>query len=67
MTRLGPRQRDIVEYLRRGPVTGSVICSTTKAPEFGGLDLEQVERSLAGLIRRGIVRREGIRYILVEK
>jgi hypothetical protein len=64
--RLGSIQRDIVAYLSRCPPIGGCICSTTKATEFRGYELEQVERALAGLMRRGIVRRERIRYILTE-
>ena len=63
--RLGKIQRDIVAYLSRCPATGGVICSTTKAEEFRGYELEQVERALAGLLRRRIIRRESIRYVLV--
>jgi hypothetical protein len=65
--RLGKIQCDIVNYLARCPMTGGVICSTTKAEEFRGLDLEQVERSIAGLLRRGIIRRDGIRYVLAHQ
>lgn len=64
--RLGKIQRGIVSYLSRCPETGGVICSTTKAEEFQGLDLEQVERAIEGLLRRGIIRRKGILYILVK-
>jgi hypothetical protein len=64
--RLGKVQRDIVAFLSRCSASGAAICSTTKAEEFRGYDLEQVERALAGLMRRGIVRREGIRYILMQ-
>lgn len=65
--RLGKIQRDIIAYLERcEPEIGGVICSTTRAPEFRGLDLAQVERALEALIRRNIVRRDGpIRLLLV--
>ena len=63
--RLGAIQRLVVSYLSRCPPTGGAISSTTKAEEFRGLDLIQVERAIAGLTRRGIIRREGIRYLLV--
>lgn len=65
--RLGSIQRSIVAYLSRCGEGGGVICSTTKAEELRGLDLEQVERALAGLLRRGIIRRERICYVLVER
>ena len=61
--RLGSIQRDVVAYLARCGETGGFVGSTTKAAELRGYDLEQVERAL----RRGIVRREGIRHILVER
>lgn len=65
--RLGSIQRLIVGYLARCGEIGGYIGSTTKAPELQGYDLEQVERAVEGLLRRGIVRREGIRHILVER
>ena len=65
--RLGSVQRDVVAYLSRCGEIGGFVGSTTKASELRGYDLEQVERALAGLLRRGIVRREGIRHILVER
>jgi hypothetical protein len=66
MKRIGYIQRDIVAYLSRCGEGGGHIGPTTKAEEFNGLDLEQVKRSLDGLLRRGIVRREGIRYLLTK-
>ena len=63
--RLGKIQQDIVSYLSHCGEHGGVICSTTKASEFRGLDLEQVQRSIEALLRRGIIRREGIRYLIV--
>ena len=67
--RLGKIQRDIVAYLSSCGEHGGPICSTTKAEEFRGLDLAQIERSLTGLLRRGIIRREGPlpRYLLVKR
>lgn len=65
--RLGSVQRDVVAFLARCGETGGFVGSTTQAAELRGYDLEQVERALAGLLRRGIVRREGIRHILVEQ
>lgn len=65
--RLGSIQRAVVAYLSRCPPTGGVICSTTKAEEFRGYDLNQVERAIDGLLRRSIIRREGICYVLVER
>lgn len=62
--RLGPIQQSIVTFLKRCGPNGGCIGVTTRAPEFAGLDLEQVERALQALIRRKIVRRESIRYIL---
>jgi hypothetical protein len=64
--RLGSIQRDVVAYLTRCSEKRGVIRSTTKADEFQGYDLEQVERALTGLMRRGIVRREGIWYVLAK-
>lgn len=63
---LGAIQKGIITYLSRCGENGGAICSTTKAPEFRGLDLEQVERSLAGLIKRNIIYRDGIRYKIVK-
>ena len=63
--RLGHIQRDIVNFLSRCGERGAFIGSTTKAIDLRGYDLEQVERAVAGRIRRGIVRRDGIRTILV--
>ncbi len=57
-------QRDVMTYLSRCGSFGGPVCSTTKAPELRGYDLEQVERALAGLLRRKIIRRESIRYIV---
>ena len=62
--RVGKIQKDVLTYLARCGESGGVICTTTKAPEFHGYDLEQVERAISGLLRRNIIRREGIRYIL---
>lgn len=64
--RLGSIQQSIMTYLRRMPPTGGFIGSTCKAEEFRGLDLEQVERALAGLVKRRIIRKESIRYIINE-
>lgn len=65
--RLGSIQQSIMTYLNRCGPNGGFIGSTTKAPEFGGLDLEQVERSLSSLLRRGVIRKEGIRYVVVDR
>lgn len=65
--RLGHIQKNILSYLRSCPVTGGCICSTTKAVEFRGYDYEQVERALNSLLKRNIIRKEGIRYILMEE
>lgn len=62
--RLGQIQRDIVDYLTRCGADGGYIGPLTKDDEFRGYDFEQVERSLAALMRRGVIRREGIRYVL---
>lgn len=64
--RLGSIQRGVVQYLARCPKTGGMICSTTRAEEFRGLDLEQVERAIAALIRRGIVAKVGMLYVLTK-
>jgi len=64
--RLGSTQRNVVAFLTRCGETGAFIGSTTKAIELRGYDLKQVERAVAGLLRRGIIRREGIRHILVK-
>lgn len=63
--KLGAIQRSVVSFLSRAPKHRAVICSTTKAAEFRGLDLEQVERALQGLIKRGIIQKKGILYRLV--
>jgi hypothetical protein len=63
--RIGYIQKDIIAYLQRCGENGGFIGCTTKASEFAGLDWEQVERALQGLLRRSIIRKEGIRYILV--
>lgn len=65
--RLGRVQRDIVAFLSQCGEGGGFIGSTTRAKELRGYGLEQVERATASLLRRGIVRREGIRTILVRK
>jgi hypothetical protein len=62
--RLGSIQRDVLAFLSRNGGRG-YIGSITRAPEFRGYDLEQVERSLAGLMRRGVIRRVGILYELI--
>jgi hypothetical protein len=53
-----------VAFLARNGGRG-YIGAVTRAPEFRGLDLQQVERSLSALTRRGVVRRVGILYELV--
>lgn len=63
--RLGHIQRNIVAFLSRCGEGGAFIGSTTKAQELRGYDLAQVERALTSLIRRRIVRKEGIRTVLV--
>jgi hypothetical protein len=65
--RLGSIQQLVVAFLTRCGENGGFIGTTTKAEEFRGLDFEQVERAVAGLLRRGIVRKEGIRTILVKR
>ena len=65
--RLGKIQRNIVIFLAECGEEGGFIGSTARAAELRGYDLKQVERAVAGLVRRSIVRREGIRYILVKK
>lgn len=62
--RLGGVQRDVMLYLSRCPPQGAPICSTTKAAEFRGYDLEQVEQAIARLMRRNIIRKDGIRYVV---
>ena len=64
--RLGSIQRRIMSYLNRCGPSGGFIGATTKAIEFRGLDLEQIERSLACLLKRGIIRKDGIRYIAMK-
>lgn len=66
MMRLGRIQQDVITVLRQAGSDGRFIGAGTKAVELRGYDLEQVERALDGLYRRGIIRREGIRTILVE-
>ena len=62
--RVGTIQRDILFFLARcDKDIGGFIGSTTKAEELRGYDLPQVERALAALVKRGLVRREGIRSI----
>lgn len=61
---IGAIQRNILLFLARcNKEEGAFIGSTTKAEELRGLDLLQVERALAGLTKRGLVRKEGIRYV----
>lgn len=62
--RLGSVQKNVMTYLTRCGDLGGPVSSTTKAEELRGYDLEQVERAVAGLLRRKIIRREGIRYIV---
>ena len=40
----------VVAYLSRCGETGGVICSTTKADEFRGYDLDQVERAICAAL-----------------
>lgn len=61
--RIGKIQQDVLLYLARCGEKGGYIGQGTKAQEFQGLTLEQVERAIAGLLRRKIIKREGIRYI----
>ncbi len=65
--RLGSIQKDIVAYLNRCGPEGGYIGTTCRAEEFHGYYWEQVERSINALMRRRIIRKEGIRYILVNK
>jgi hypothetical protein len=65
--RLGSIQKDIVVYLSRCGVNGGYIGIGCKAEEFRGYDWEQVEAALERLLHRRLIRREGIRYILVSK
>lgn len=58
--RLGSVQTNIVMFLYRCREHGAFIGSTTACPELAGYDLSQVERALAALIERGLVRKEGI-------
>jgi hypothetical protein len=64
MRGLGSIQRDVVAYLTRCGEDGGAICCNTTAEDFRGYDWEQVERAVTALIRRRIVRRDGIRYIV---
>lgn len=62
--RIGAIQRRILFFLARcDREVGGYIGSTTKAEEFGGLDLPEVERALNALIKRDLVRKVGIRHI----
>lgn len=63
--KLGTVQQNIVNYLRR--TGGAKIASTTKASELSGYDLAQVERALAGLIKRGIVKTNGYKLYKLEE
>lgn len=62
--KLGPIQKLILTFLSRCDREKGAFIGSTKAEELAGLDLEQVERALAGLLRRNIIKREGIRYIM---
>lgn len=62
--RIGSVQRNILMFLYRCPETGAFIGATTACDELAGYDLSQVERALAALIRRDLIYKEGIRYIL---
>jgi hypothetical protein len=67
MTDIGPIQRDVIAYLSRCGENGGHIGSTTKAKEFRGYDLNQVERALAGLIRRGIVQKRRLNFYVLSR
>lgn len=62
--RLGPNQRKVISYLAACGTKGGAIWAGMVAREFRGLDYEQVDRAAAALLRRGVIRRDGIRYIL---
>lgn len=64
---MGPIQRDIVAYLRRCGTGGGAICCLTRAQEFRGYCLEQVEEALERLLRRRLIKRVGIRYVLAQE
>jgi hypothetical protein len=66
--RLGSIQRDIMRLVERSdPEIGVFLGSTCKAEELRGLDWQQVDRAAQALVRRGILRREGIRFIKVRR
>ena len=68
--RLGSIQKDIIKILREcNPDIGVFFGSTSKHRELAGLDLIQVDRALAGLERRRIIRKEGPlpRWLLVNE
>lgn len=48
--RLGDVQRNVVAHLSRCGETCGVTCSTTKAAEFRGYDLDQVERAICAAL-----------------
>lgn len=62
--RFGSIQKNILMFLYEAGEKGAFIGSTTKAKEFRGYNLNQVMSSLQKLIKRGIIYKEGIRYIL---
>lgn len=63
--RLGATQTALRNHLIRYGDEGAYIGPQTVAPEgLRGLELHEVLRSLALMEKRGLVRREGVRYIL---
>ena len=67
--RLGKIQQIIVDHLAQCSDVGGYFGASTKCSGLWGYDLAQVQRALEGLIRRGIVRKEGPlpRHILVKR
>jgi hypothetical protein len=64
--KLGKVQRAILNHIANSGGDGAYIGRSARAPEgLEGYNLKELERPLAALVRKGIIRREGIRYVLV--
>ena len=64
---LGKTQRKIISYISRCGENGGYIGQGTIAEEFHGYTLEEIENSAQRLLHRNILRKEGVRYVLVDQ
>lgn len=62
--RLGSIQKNIVDVIKQNGTKGAYIGFGCRDKKLRGYDLEQVELAINRLLKRGIIRREGIRFIL---